>query len=72
MVHDPSVGSVRLFLMLDYEISTDSYPFPLDVPFLPTPHKNLKKSEGAKCFWLLLRKNHNPPLQNVLYLAEWG
>ena len=31
-----------------------------------------KKSEGAKFFWILLRKNHNPPLQNVLYLAEWG
>ena len=29
-------------------------------------------SERTKFFWLLLRKKHNPPLQNIMYLARWG
>lgn len=52
------------------------YPHPIkifNINFLLAHFERWIKSQKRQNFFeLLLRKNHNPPLQNVLYLAEWG
>ena len=52
------------------------YPHPIkifNINFLLAHFERwIKSQKGQNFFELLLRKNHNPPLQNVLYLVEWG